>query len=288
MKRLSTLAGLLLFAVTACDTGLLDLEPQDEISEDAAIIDLPSAEAALMGAYSSLQNFGSYQDVLLPWVDLLSDDVEHTGTFGTYGQADLLQVTADNGSVQGLWEDAYQGIHRVNVLLEKLPGLETTTTEQEDMIQQFTGEALAIRALHYFALVRSFGGVPLVLEPFESLSEAAAVTRATAADVWAAIEADLAASKTALEAAGVDNGLRTRMTPGFTDALLAQAHLYQEDWAAAEAATREQAKTGTSRQRMAHEQRLFSSAGFVFCQMVFGTTPNMAPPSNLKRPVLMT
>jgi hypothetical protein len=38
---------------------------------------------------------------------------------------------------------------------------------------------------------------------------------------------------------------------------------------------------------MAQVQRLFSSAGLVLFQMVFGTTPNMAPPSNLKKPVSM-
>jgi hypothetical protein len=36
---------------------------------------------------------------------------------------------------------------------------------------------------------------------------------------------------------------------------------------------------------MAQVQRLFSSAGLVRDQRDFGTTPNMAPPSNLKKPV---
>src|SRR5688572_29775585 len=43
--------------------------------------------------------------------------------------------------------------------------------------------------------------------------------------------------------------------------------------------------SSTSRQRMDQEQRLLLSGGFIFCQMVFGTTPNMAPPSSLKLPV---
>jgi hypothetical protein len=33
---------------------------------------------------------------------------------------------------------------------------------------------------------------------------------------------------------------------------------------------------------------LLASAGFDFCQMDFGTTPNIAPPSSLKNPVLIT
>jgi hypothetical protein len=36
---------------------------------------------------------------------------------------------------------------------------------------------------------------------------------------------------------------------------------------------------------MAHGQRLFSSEGLLRDQIDLGTTPNMAPPSNLKKPV---
>src|SRR5690606_38361892 len=43
----------------------------------------------------------------------------------------------------------------------------------------------------------------------------------------------------------------------------------------------------TRRHRMVQVQRLFSSAGIIFCQMVLGTTPSMAPPSSLKWPVSM-
>src|SRR5690606_30378681 len=46
--------------------------------------------------------------------------------------------------------------------------------------------------------------------------------------------------------------------------------------------------SSTSRQRIAHVQRFRSSAGFSLFQMVLGTTPNIAPPSSLKKPVLMT
>ena len=39
--------------------------------------------------------------------------------------------------------------------------------------------------------------------------------------------------------------------------------------------------------RMAQEHKLFSSAGFILFHMLLGTTPNMAPPSSLKKPVLI-
>jgi len=40
-----------------------------------------------------------------------------------------------------------------------------------------------------------------------------------------------------------------------------------------------------SKDRIAHGHKLFESAGFVLDQSFLGTTPNIAPPSNLKFPL---
>ncbi len=236
MNRLRMVPGLLLlsFAAAACDTGLLDVEPQDEISEDQAIINLETANAALNGAYSALQFDGLYGEEALVWTDVLTDDVEHTGTYGNYGTADLLAVTADNFSVENMWNDTYNGINRVNVLLEKVAALDNVSQTNKDRIM---GEAIGIRALEYFQLVRLYGGVPLVLQPFESLDDASQVSRATVAAVYDAIEDDISSARTLLSSAGVGNGeSRTVITPGFMDALEAQVQLQQGDWPAAETA----------------------------------------------------
>src|SRR5215207_4286102 len=42
-----------------------------------------------------------------------------------------------------------------------------------------------------------------------------------------------------------------------------------------------------SRHRSAQLHKLFSSAGFTLFHIDLGTTPNMAPPSSLKKPVSM-
>src|SRR5690606_13278074 len=129
----------------ACDDSILDIRPQDEIAEEIAIVDEASAQAALMGAYDGLQGDqgATYSGDLVVWMDVLTDDVEHTGTFGSYATADLLAVTADNASVTSIWEDSYEGINRVNVLLQRIPTLEDFDPVEADRI---IGEALGIRA----------------------------------------------------------------------------------------------------------------------------------------------
>jgi hypothetical protein len=233
---------LLLLAAVACDDGLLDIRPQDEIAEEIAIIDEASAQSALVGAYDGLQGDGGagYAGDLVVWMDLLTDDVEHTGTFGSYATADLLTVTADNASVTGIWQDAYEGINRVNILVEKVPTLEDFDPVEADRI---LGEAFGIRALHYFNLVRAYGGVPVVLVS-PTLEEAPNVTRASVAETYAAIEADLNEAEARLDAAQANNGVHTFITPGFIDALQAQVHLTQGEWTEAEAEAMEVVNSG--------------------------------------------
>jgi len=61
------------------------------------------------------------------------------------------------------------------------------------------GEALVIRAYHYFNLVRLFGGVFLVHEPITA-PEAKTLNRVTAAEIYKLIEADLKTASTSLSA----------------------------------------------------------------------------------------
>jgi hypothetical protein len=229
---------LLILGLGACDDGILDLRPVDGIDNDLAIIDAASAEAALVGAYSSLQGGSLYGGSYPMLSETMTDNVEHTGTFATYADADLNEVTSDNGTIGGIWDAAYNGIYRLNLILDKVPTLDNIAPAESDRI---LGESYALRALHYHNLVRGFGGVPLVLEPFSSIEEASNITRAAVPDIYTQILADLSTARSLLDAAGQSNdpsGGRTRATPGFTDALRARVALYQSDWAQAETSAR--------------------------------------------------
>ena len=169
MKKLRLVPALLMVGILgACDTDMLDILPQDEIAQDIAIIDLATAEAALNGAYSSLQSGNLIGGDYIVWTDLISDDVEHTGTFGSYGQADLINIPADNGSVAGIWDDSYDGILRTNMVIAKVPEVDGLDAADVDRI---VGQAYGLRALHYFHLLRAYGGVPIVLDPSEDTED---------------------------------------------------------------------------------------------------------------------
>jgi hypothetical protein len=162
------------------------------------------------------------------WVDLLTDDVEHTGTYGSFADGDLHNFRPNMGVIDGLWTDHYEGIDRVNRIIQKVP---TLADIDSDDASNILGQAYAIRALLYFNLVRVWGGVPLVLAPPTNLEEAGQVTRATASEVWSQVDSDFAQAASYLS--GGDNDVHTFFTPGAVTALEAKVALYQENWATA-------------------------------------------------------
>jgi hypothetical protein len=231
---------LLAFSLGACDTdSLLDLQPLDEISSDIAITDATSAQAALNGAYSGLQSTAYYGGDYVLWSETLTNNLRHEGTFDGYADADLLFMRPDMGRIDGMWTAIYNGINRVNEIIQKVPEISSIDGGTANSI---LGQAHALRALHYFNLVRAWGEVPLVLVPPATLDEAAQVTRSPVGQVYSQIEADLTQAATFL--GGVGGAERTLITPGFIPALRARAALYQQDWAGAVAAAREVQASG--------------------------------------------
>ena len=172
MKKQRLVPALLtVFLLGACDTDdLLNVLPVDEISDEIAIVDFTSANAALNGAYSILQDSDLYGGDWMAWVDLLTDDVKHSGTFGSFVDGDLHNFRPSMGTIDGIWTEFYDGINRVNQLIQKVPLIEGIDAADAD---QILGQAHGLRALHYFNLVRAWGDVPLVLAPPANLDEAA-------------------------------------------------------------------------------------------------------------------
>src|SRR5688572_8585413 len=157
-----TVPALLVALGSACDK-TLTLEPVNEVAADAAIIDAATARAAIAGAYDALQDdtfWVYYSGDFSVFSDLSADDVRHSGTFDTYRQADRNALASSNGTVEDIWAQLYVAITRVNVIIEKLPGVPGLSDDERD---DLLGQAYFLRALSYHNLVKLWGGVPLRL-----------------------------------------------------------------------------------------------------------------------------
>jgi hypothetical protein len=237
IRHLVLPAVLLAFA-PACDA-TLNVQPTEEVSDENAIVDAVSARSALAGAYDALQEDYYYAEPMITMNELSSDNAIHTGTFTSYVEADDNLMIATNDHAEGYWEDLYLAINRANVLIQKVPDVAGLSQAEKD---QIVGEALFLRALHYHNLVKVYAGVPLRLTPVATIDEASSVTRATVAEVYTQILADLTEAEALMSS--VDD-TRTGSIGG-ARALRARVLLYRASpgptgvnnaaWAAVEAA----------------------------------------------------
>jgi hypothetical protein len=225
---------LTLFALAGCDS-VLDLTPVNELTEDQAIADPTGARAATAGIYDALQDGSYYGETFITFSDLPSEDVVHTGTFSTYGDADANQIRSDNTTVEGIWDALYQAVGRANIVIERVPGVEGMDDGERD---QLLGEAHFLRALSFHNAVKLWGdsadggmGVPIPTVVPGTVSEASEIARASTQESYAQIMADL---QQAEQLMSTEKDPR-RASLGAVHALRVRVHLYRENWAEAEA-----------------------------------------------------
>jgi hypothetical protein len=216
----------------------LNQNPYNQLPDERAITNAAGARAALAGAYAAMQSGSYYGGDYLHYNDLYADNALHSGTFTDYGDVGANNLRADNESMKAIWDAIYDAIKRTNILIQKVPGVGDLDPAERD---QILGEAHLLRALHYHNLVRIFGGVPLRLIPVTDPNEAANITRATVAEVYAQVVSDLQLAE-GLMTAGGDN----HASADAAKALLARVYLYQADFANALAKANEVVAAGYS------------------------------------------
>jgi tetratricopeptide (TPR) repeat protein len=141
------------------------------------------------------------------------------------------QMISDNGDAAGTWIDAYQTINIVNNVLD---GIDIVNPTDRPVVE---GEALFIRGLLYFELVRYYGlqyepgqtnsqpAVPLILEPTRAINEGSFVSRNTVEEVYTQVLADLTRAASILPASN-----SWRANSGAANAILSRVYLQRGEF----------------------------------------------------------
>lgn len=220
--------------ITGCSDFLEEI-PRDSISPANFYKNAGDAEAAVNGAYAALQDNGYYSRYWITASAHASD-----GTFTRLGVNSDRRVVIhlndvglinSNGYNIQVWSAIWQAVNRANSVLDNVPDIDMDATLKSRII----GEAKFLRGLHYFNMVRRWGGVPLILtETATSNLVELQVVRNTAEEVYVQIIADLTDAVGSLpyiaEYSGADVG---RASKEAAQGLLAKVYLYQRDWASA-------------------------------------------------------
>ncbi|MCW2263050.1 MULTISPECIES: RagB/SusD family nutrient uptake outer membrane protein [Sphingobacterium] len=217
---------ILFLSVTSCSNSLLDKEPISNFSGEGYYKKPSDAQAGVNGIYNGLQTL--FRQNYAHWGEGRADNVvtRHAGDPGALQQNTLTPIINS-----ARWDNFYTVISRANYAIKYIP--QAFGDEDSELKKQLLGQAHALRALAYFYLVRIWGEVPLVIEPYEGLGQDLFVKKNTEAEVLAKVEEDLmlATENCATNYSGAGN--RVLITKGAAYAFLTQLYMWQKKYAQA-------------------------------------------------------
>ena len=220
-----TLVGLLCAGALGCnDDEFLTETPRDFVGPGNFYRNAGDAIAAVNAVYATFVNStgdGYYGRNFWMLVEYPTEAVSSGRLGGTNERSlpDNYALRADHAYLLSTWISAYQAINRANAVLDNVPGI----AMNDSLKTRLLGEAKFLRALHYFNLVRMWGGVPIRVN--ETTSETPLEQpRAPAEEVYDLIIADLEDAVASLPAS-YPAAERGRATRGAAKTLLGKVYL---------------------------------------------------------------
>lgn len=232
----------LFIAFMSCDSILEDVEPATSVSGEVVLTTEDGVNGLRASMYSKIRESFSFTTDYFVGPSAFTDETRNRP-----GSTRFQAYTVATGSSGGLthmgnWNGAYDIIQDANLMIG---GVEDGVLDQATM-DQYRGEALAIRAFAMHNLVRVYGyepgnfsigpesnwdaGVVIRTEPVLSVNDVDLRARSSVGDVYAQIFSDLNEAGTLLAGQNDDN---TYITEAFVDGLKARANLYAGNWQAA-------------------------------------------------------
>lgn len=171
----------------------LDIEPTNAIVVENFWEKKSEVESVMAACYYHMQDAGFAQRVIA-WGELRGDNLTETSTLSSKNQElydyYINNITADNSWTS--WADFYKVINLCNTILHYAPqAQEKDGNYSVEELHTHEAEALSIRALCYFYLIRTFKKVPLVMQATIGDDEPFPVAASDADEVLKQITADL-------------------------------------------------------------------------------------------------
>lgn len=217
------------FLLLSCENAILNLQPEQAISNSSAVVDKKSAEAALIGAYDKLQSGSYYGSEFVASIYLSGNNVNWTGSLNYYRAFNNHSYQADNTTINTTWFAIYAAVNAANQVIDKVSALQSSDLTETER-NRIVGEGYFIRALSLFDLGRTWGNVPIITKATVTSNDFNGVKQSTQAQVYAQVITDLEKALSLLPEK-ID---RNRATKNTARALLARVYLYQENWVKAE------------------------------------------------------
>ena len=208
------IAVIILCVVSACD--VLNQNPLSDITSANFWKTPADAENGLIAVYNQFQA-STYNSFRLG--EVRSDNLETPPKWG-FEMVDPDNQNFNNNIIDATsgfcdWTPYYNVVTRANEVIYYSKTISFPTSSDQDRI---LGEALTLRAMAYFTLVKNWGAVPLFTEPFLKQSEAMYMERTEPQKVYEQIVVDLNQAEQLLPVTRSD--LRLRITKATAQAVL--------------------------------------------------------------------
>lgn len=187
MKKIIIYLGIALTTFTSC-SDFIDEDVRSSVPADANYKTAAGFQYLVNSSYASLKTVYGGE----PWLFCAGTDMYAEGREAEpAGLSRYLQLIPESPNVDYLYTQCYKAIQSANKTIYY-----SSITEQTSNIPTLVGEAKFIRALNYFLLVQTYGGVPIV---DYNISEAVlSFDRNSAEEVYAFIIKDLQESLAAV------------------------------------------------------------------------------------------
>ncbi|WP_186758083.1 RagB/SusD family nutrient uptake outer membrane protein [Echinicola salinicaeni] len=183
---LTALAGAgMLISVPSC-TDNLELTPTSEITVSGFWSSEDNAKGALNGMYVRFRDQAASN--LFIWGESRSGTLTY-GLQASQGLERYFENTLDPNYAGPEWLRLYTVIHDANLIIKYVPDIAFTRDEDKN---RMLAEAYTMRAYIYFIMAKTWGGVPLVINPTEGYdAETTFRERAAVGEVFSQIKEDL-------------------------------------------------------------------------------------------------
>lgn len=187
MKKIIILLGLVVTIFSSCND-FIEEDIRSSASADETYKTAAGFQLLVNTTYAKLKTIYGGE----PWLFCSGTDMYAEGRGQEPpGLSQYTQLIPTSSNVEYLYRECYKAIQSVNKTIYY-----STITEQTSNIPVFVGEAKFIRAMSYFLLVQTYGGVPITEKNFTSDNEV--FYRNTAEEVYAFIIKDLEESLAAV------------------------------------------------------------------------------------------
>ncbi len=229
MKKIQSIALLVLSIFFVSCEEFLDTYSPSKYDNITVYRSVSNAEDVLMGVYAMSADANMYaQRVSLNWST--NSDIEFAGADeNSYNQTTNRGVSnyyATSGNSVITWNNIYRMIERANLLIEGInqsPVFEDAETSPR--MKMVLGEALTLRAMAYYELVKHWGDVPFKTEPTLPDLSNVYLGKTDRDTIYDHIIADLLEAENYVPWIGEQGYTVERITKGFIKGMIARISL---------------------------------------------------------------